>query len=299
MNDEKQLLKERLLHLTERPAMYVGKKRFDYLLLLYYGWSMFPPSSAYKWMADYDIQKWLFLEEAVSIRGAASLNGWSLMQRCYGNRQEAITQFKNMLEQIDLSSEAEYHIPDTVSWHIYQIYSTYKWNNDQTTLTKVVPFMHINRISNIYYPLSTTIKNIIGKVKHSYNSIIPLVTRMISEPYSDVLVYLHYEHYFLCVRFLYCSENGDWIDSTALSYKPDYYNNMVILHAYAALIQKERHRNHIVTLHYQNISNVVKIRYEQITDVWYGIFNDDVDITACDERPMSKSYAEWKQKMTP
>jgi len=296
VSDDKQLLKERLLDLVKCPAMYVGKNRFDYMQLFYQGWDMFRSSPAYKWMASYDIQKWLLLKESASLQ-TTSINGWCLIQRCYGNRQESITQFKNMLEQIDLSSEEEYHLPDTVAWHIFQIFSAYKWNDDRTSMMKAMPFMHNSKVSDIYYPLSNTIKNIIGEVKYSYDSIIPLITRMISESYGDVLVYLHYEHYFLCIRFLYRSENGDWIENTALSCKPDYYRDLVILHAYAALVQEERHKNHIVTLRYHNASSAVEIRCKQITDVWYGIFNDDVDITACDANPLSKSYAEWKQAM--
>jgi len=292
MNIDKQLLKETLIKLTKYPTMYIGKNRFDYIQHFYQGWHMFHSALIYNWMSSYDIQKWLFLKESVSIQ-TTSLNGWILMQRCYGNRQEAIDQFREMVEQIDLSNGDEYHVADTVAWHIYQIYSVCKWNRDRTDWAKSIGFMYNSEASAYYYPLNDRIKSIIGVIEHTYDSILPLVARMINEPFSELWLYLHYERYFLCARFLYRSTGGAWNESTVLSCQADYYNDLVILHAYAALVREEQHSNHIITLHYNN--GTIAIDSVKTTDDWCDIFNNDADVSVCNINPFSKSYLEWKK----
>jgi hypothetical protein len=115
------------------------------------------------------------------------------MQRCYGNGQNAINQFGSMLGEIELNNANDYSIADTVSSHIRQIYSLYKWGNDHHE-TKFN-----SKVSADYYPVNNIIKDTISKVIYSYESILPIITRIIRKQYNDLWVYLHYEKYFLCV----------------------------------------------------------------------------------------------------
>lgn len=293
MYSDKHSLKIALLKLAERPGIFIGKNRFDYLQVFYSGWDYpnwdNPSNDKFSWMSDYDIQRWLFLRESASIAHAATVTGWSLLQRCYGNRQLALNHFKTMLEEIELSDGKEYRLDDTVAWHIYQIYSLYHWNSGDRGRTFNA------EVSSEYYPASDNIRKIIGKVQNSYDSIIPHVTRMIMEPYNDLWVYLHYERYFLQVRFLYHSKDRGWVDNTSLTAQEDYYRDLTILHAYVSLLQKEEHPNHNITLHSHN--GMTEIEVSEIKDVWYDILNEDFDISASDDAPLCKSYYEWKKSV--
>jgi len=295
---DKYSIKEILMLLANRPGMYVGKNRFDYILCFIDGATIgpqlfFPQSQNvykyYNWQFDYDVQKWLFLNESASLNRAVTLHGWSLMQRCYGNRQKTFEQFKRMLDEIPFSNGEKYDLADTVSWYINQIYSIYKYDN----IHDILPPSH-NKVSSSYYPVSSTIKDIIGEVQYNYESIISLVERMFNVPCKNLQIYLHYERYFLCVRFLFCSEKGEWIENTALTHLDNYYNNLVILHSYSLLIQKEEHSNHIITI--SSIDGKIKVNCEEIEDIWYGIINNDIDISMCDKNPFCRSYSKWKEK---
>jgi len=244
----------------------------------------------YNWACNYDIQRWVFLKESISLNSIS--HRWRiLLQRCYGNRQEAFNQFQVLLEEIPFSNGNEFSLIDTVSCHIKQIYHLYKYEceYDFDQRYSAVPN---SKVSSDYYPVNETIRNIIVKIRHGYENIVPFIIQMINEPYDDLRIYLHYECYFLCVRFLYHTEKDGWVDSTTLMHQHDYYNSLVILHAYASLIQREEHSNHIITL--CHTSGVTTIDIVEIEDVWRGIINNDIDISESDKNPFCKSYLEWK-----
>jgi len=280
MSTDRQTFGEAVIQMAHRPTMYIGEYRFDYWIQFLMGYR----AHAYKvapWKYDYDMQRWLFLKESVSIR-SSYFNGWVLFQCCYGNGKEALDQFKAMVEEVEFSYDERY---DTVYWHINQICHFYEFGPDLEAIE------YYNKMGSDYYPASNTIKDIIGEIKHDYKSLIPLITRMIDEPFDDLRIYLHYERYFLCVKFLYYTKDKGWVDNTSLTDQPGYYHSLVILHAYASLIQKKEHPNHIISMRHKNKSTT--INYKKRTDVWYEILNKGLDISACDKNPFSKSYANW------
>ena len=276
MNIDREALKENLIKVSERPALYIGESRLDYLERFYYGWGHLDTEKIYPWNADFDIQRWLFINESASIAHAATINGWLLLKRCYGNRQYALNQFRRLLDEIPFSACDEYELKDTVACQIYQIYAHYHWNSGN-------------------YPVDAGIKGIIGKEEKDYESIIPLVSRMISEKYNKLWVYLHYEHYFLQVRFLYFSEESGWVDNAELIYKANYYYDLLILHGYASIIQNERHKNHIITIYSEK--GKINMAEKETDDDWHSIFNADADISTCDKSPFIKTYTEWKSSI--
>lgn len=239
----------------------------------------------FQWYCDYDMQKWLFMQESASIAHAASINGWSLFKRCYGIDQNAVEMFQKMVEQIPYTSVLEADWGDTVASHIYQIYSLYHWKSSTKGEFKT-------KISEYYHPVNQSIRDIIGEVDVAYESIVPLVKRMILELTEDIRIYIHYESYFLQVRFLYYSQNK-WIENIALRDGQQYYYNLIILHAYCALVQKKEHKNHTVTLTIKqgNIESEV----HEVEDIWYNIFNKDQDISSCNLNPFQSSYMEWRK----
>lgn len=237
--------------------------------------------------SDYDMKKWLFDKESASIAHASSINGWSLFERCYGISEKAIHTFREMLDDIPYSHSSDYHLEDTVAWHIYQIYMLYHWGNNNCERDNFCA-----AVSSNYYPVSQSIRDIVKEVHPSYESLIPFVERMITSPHDELWIYIHYERYFQQVRFLCHTDSRGWIDNVDLTDYENYYNNLVVLHAYCALVQKEEHKNHIVTLHIKHAT--VKIDIHEVEDVWYRIFNEDEDISASNLNPFSASYTEWK-----
>jgi len=291
----KQSFKEVLTLFAKRPHMYVGKNRLDYLFCFLQGAFtsplMFIPNnpsdivSYYSWFSSYDMQKWLLLRESVSIKFNEAIDGWSLMQSCYGVGQLALEKFRIMLDEIDYSDYSKLSRDDTVVCHIYQVYALYKYGKSNGLPS---PNMEV---SADYYPVSDEIKNIIGKIKYDYSSIIPIVTRMIMEPHDDLLIYLHYERYFMCIKFLYRNAKGDWIEYICLSPQQDNYGDLVILHAYASLIQKEDHKSHIVTVCKSN--SEINVNITETGGIENTVFNTEKKISIIDESSFVGSYNKW------
>ena len=302
MLSTKQSLKKLLMSIAERPGMYVSKCRFDYIDCFQQGLGMGfsyachalkqNAPTMYPWNSHYDIQKWLLLKESVSIVRSTVINGWMLFQRCYGIKQSAFEQFQKMLEEIEFSSHDEYSIHDDgVDAHIFQVYCLYKYGRNLSD-EEIREYHKFNTtVSAKYYPVNDDIKSIIGEIGNDYASIIPIVNRLINEPYDDLLIYLHYETCFLCVKFLYRTGQNDWVESSALRHQDDSYDNLVILHAYAAIIQKEEHKNHIITL--RKTKDDVYTSCAETKDIWAEIRDDNVDISALDKNSFIESYSNW------
>jgi len=276
--DNKQSLKEALIKLAERPALFVGTEHFDALTHFFAGWEFV--AHVYPWASNYDMQRWIFLRESVSIYKARTLHGHSLIQRCYGNRRKAIDAFKTILEDIEFNHRDDKALGGTVSDHIWQIYTAldgdgFFWGSPKS-----------------YNAIKPIIDEVIGEVQQSYEGIIPVINRIITETYDDLWVYLHYERYFLCVKFLYHTQKEGWKENIALVNQEDYILKLAILHAYATFVQKEDHSNHIITLrHHQGLTTVDA---KEVADDWHDIFNNGADISICDNNPFCKSYAEWQ-----
>jgi len=292
MSTSKEAFIKGLRQMAERPFMYVDRGRLDYLIKFIDGASwgfgsfLHEPTSndtyvnRYHWEFNYDVQKWLLLRESSSIK-SLTLNAWLLMQRCYGVKKLALEQFRIMLEEIDFSSCDEYSLDDTVALHIYQIYRLYKYEFIDDCHGSFNP-----KVSAAYYPVSDKIKSIIGEIKYSYESIIPNIDRMINESYDDLLVYLHYEKFFMCVKFLYHTGKNGWVEFTNLSSQQDYYRDLIILHAYARLIQKEEHPNHIITI--RKINDEIAVDSEEMEKI-----SDEEDKYGIYGNYFSESYSRW------
>jgi hypothetical protein len=290
---DKQTLKAFLAKISQWPGMYIGENRFDYLRHFVGGAFYSPlwfsevkgetsPITIFDWQCDYDMQRWLFLKESISIAHSASINGWTIFQLCFGNGRKAIEQFQVMIKEILFSSGDKYERGDTVSSHIWQVYRHYKYSGISS---KAVKSYYIDAESEDYYPVSEAIKNTIGEVSYNYESIIPFITRMIKESFSDLRVYLHYGAYFLCVKFMYKSKENVWVENVALANQPDFYYDLVILHAYASIVQQEEHDCHIMYLQHK----------DDVTTVNNIIKSPASAIVHAEESPICQPYEEWKK----
>ena len=169
--DSKESLRAALIKLTERPGLYVGTDRLDYLEHFSAGWDLVTP--AYPWDADYEMQEWIFLRESVSIAGAATIHGRSLIPRCYGNRMQAIDQYRNLLKEVAFRSYEEDRPAPAVSQQIVGITSSFE-EEGYDFFAGWAPTAH-----------RRAAKELVGEAQHSYESIIPMISHMIGEPYDD------------------------------------------------------------------------------------------------------------------
>lgn len=277
-NEEYKVLK----NLAVRPGMFVGANRLDYIErflngFLFYKREILKEESC--WNSNYEMQRWLFYKESVSIAHGNVINGWSLMARCYGQEKRACEQFRAFMEETPYPADKGKSVP-TVAEHIYRIYSYYFWEEKEI-------------VSDVF--LQEAI-NIIGTVNNSYESIIPFVKQMIPESYEDLLIYVHYETYFLQIRFLYYNQAKGWVDNTALVNQEHYYRDLIILHAYVLLVQKEEHPSHIVTIHSKQ--NEIVIETMEVADHWNAVLNHGADKRLCSQNPMSLSFFQWRNNIT-
>ncbi|MDQ0362276.1 hypothetical protein [Breznakia pachnodae] len=289
MNKEQEIL----FAVLERPGLYVGKNRLDYVGNFFSGFTYhagLSPDNKLETNFNYPMQKWLFYKESVSIAHSASINGWSVLSRCYGNNEDGCNKLKEFLQELwienTISDSEDRGVDDTVGCHIYQIYRYYHWK--LSSFVETFSF----EVSKDYYPVSERIKKWIGEIEYSYESLIPLIRKMVDEPFDRLKIYLHYDRYFLQVRFLYYSESNGWIDNVELIDKDDYYLHLTILHAYTAIIQREEHPSHVITIEFEN--NEISINYKGMEDYWYKIFNEDLDKNYASKEPMAMLYNEWK-----
>jgi len=270
--DTKESLREALLKLTERPGVFVGTDRLDYLENFSAGWGMVAP--AYPWAADREMQEWIFLRESVSMN-SGSMHGRSLIPRCYGNRMEAITQYRKMLEEVAFSKREDQKRVATISNLIIGINSSFE-EDGYDFFAGWAPAA-----------IRQAAKAFVGEVQRSYESIIPLVSRMIGESFDDLWIYLHFDGCFVCVKFLYHTEGDDWKEHTALAGGESYFQNLLILHGYVTFVQKEEHCRHIITLRHRQ--GITTVDCKETEDIWHDISS------YYENKPLCQSYAEWKE----
>jgi len=271
--DSKESLREALIKLTERPALFVGMNRFDYLDNFTAGWEMVTP--VYPWASDHEIQEWIFLRESVSIN-SASIHGRSLITCCYGNKVEAINQYKNLLEEVAFERWEE---KSTIGIYgqIAGIKSSFE-EEGYRFWAHLVPTA-----------LKQTAKELVGEAQHSYENIIPIVSRIIGKPYNDLWVYLHFANWFVCIKFLYHTEKDGWQENTALIDEENYFQNLLILHAYSIFVQEKGHDDQIVTLRHKQ--GITTVDCKEVPDLWCSICSPYENKSFCE------SYAEWKEEV--
>ena len=289
-NDEYEFIKSFL----KRPGMYVGANRLDYMLCFLSGFEIskviIPNDNALLDLGS-GLERWLLLKESVSIY-SGNVGPQSLMERCYGNGKYACDKLKNYFEESRHNSN-ENVVEDSVSMHIRLICDEYQCAGIDSLRSILLSYSKCNNKS--YYPLSQKIKDKIGEVEFTYDNIANQVKKMIVDDYDDLWIYLHYEPYFIQIRFLYQKPSKQWVENTSFVSSEDGYDNLVVLHAFAALAQKEEHKNHILTIHC--VEKEVNIKVNEITDYSDVVFNRENKTAEMDVEPMYKLYEQWKKEI--
>jgi len=271
--DSKTALRESLIKLTECPSIFIGAERLDYLLTFSAGWDMV--TSVYSWAADHEIQEWIFSRESVSIANAASSHGTSLISYCYGNSNDAIAKYNTLLKDVAFKSKKDMIQKGTVSQLIYGIASSLE-NDISCFFHEWAPIT-----------LRQAAKEITRSNLRTYEGIIPIINHIIGEPCDDINVFLCFSNHFLCVKFLYYTEKGEWKECSSLINSNDHFKNLIILHAFITLVKDKKHNNHIITL--RNKRNKITIKYEKMQT------SGDTSLEYSNNDSICTLFTKWKK----
>ena len=221
--------------------------REDNPSLLKYDWGLIP------------FMRWLFNRESV-VTSSISVNFYKPFKCCYGNGNEAICMFKHMLNDVELSPIDKYNFihTDRPDHHIRRIVQRLKNPSFVLSIAQVKALetsFWYDESSKDYYPVSDEIIELLGDIDNTYEGIVPIISRLIKEPFKELWVKIHDEHIFSCVRYCYLTVDEKWIENTELYEDSNHYRNLTIIHGYSKLVREdrgERNDSKIVTLHLKN-----------------------------------------------
>ena len=197
-----------LLKIMERPAIFFGRMRFDYMMCFLDGYDFHEHEHHPKgFMRECgELEHWLLHTQSATLHG--SLNGWSLFYRCFGCGEEAFGAYREFLHTSLPQDE------DSV-WSVW--YELFKYESAHE-----IPF-------HIGYRITSE------KHKQMAQTVLDNITEMLRRSgiaYDQLKVYVRRDTYFLQVRFLYRGEGG-WTDDRSLIAKPENHGLLLAIHAYA------------------------------------------------------------------
>jgi len=210
-----------LLKVMERPAMYFGATRFDYMQHFLSGYDFVrwennvnsgPSYQLEWWLLEY----WLLHTQSATFHG--SLNGFSLFTRCFGCGQEAFDAYRVFLntsfpEKVDSICSELYGHKYGGERNIVR----YDWEDD-------VPADH-------YQKLAQAVLDHINEIIRRADLI-----------YDQLRVYVCRDSYFVQVRFMLRGESG-WTDDSELIANPENHDLLVAIHANAEYAGTEALQN--------------------------------------------------------
>ena len=192
-----------LQKMINRPALFVGYNRFDYIDFFFSGYCIGCKSDV-SFLPSKEIQYWLLHTQSASLHG--SINGVTLFYRCFGSRQMAFEKYKEFLETV---------MPENLNGVDDELYAyenefnivRYEWEND-------VPIDHYKKLAQA---VSIDIRTMIDQ------------TGLL---YDEVRIFIRKEKMFNQVRFLFHGDYG-WIDDSQIIVKPENHNFLIAIHANA------------------------------------------------------------------
>ena len=203
-----------LLRIMERPAMFFGTARFDYMYHFLNGYDSWPcEKKAYKKAKRlrrkfYDdirftMEYWLLHTQSATYHGC--LTGWSLFARCFGCGQEAFDAYRTYLCSC-FSRDIE-----SLDYALYMYGHEHK-----------IPFHIGYDITPEEHERMAQI--VLGNIKD--------IIHNAGLAYDQLRAYVCRDDYFLQVRFLIHNDSG-WMDDSALIMNPENHDLLIATHAYA------------------------------------------------------------------
>ena len=199
--DEKSFLKR----VMERPGMYVGANRLDYIQFLVNGYilgSDSPPS----YQSNNEMQYWLLHTQGVVLQ-TTSCNGWILFYRYFGTSDTAVGQFAKMLHAdippFQYSADL-YHYDCSVAGEVSKLYRDICYGKGA----------------------KPTVEEIKAEL---FGAILALLAQQDDE-YDEVRVYICDIGLYTQFRFVYHTSGG-WRDDTSMLADPKNHALIIRLHA--------------------------------------------------------------------
>jgi hypothetical protein len=190
-----------LQSLLNRPGMYVGEVRFDYIDFLFRGYCM-GRKSKIDFLPSRELQYWLFHTQSASLHG--SLSGATLFYRCFGLRDIAFENYKAFLNA-SLPADCEKVEHQLYAYEEAHKTVRYDWEDD-------IPADHYKKLAQSVY---INIKEMLEKAGLFYDGI---------------KIYIHKERLFNQVRFLFHGSNG-WMTDSQIIIRPEYHEHLLAIHA--------------------------------------------------------------------
>ena len=263
--DAKSFLKK----VMERPVMYVGTNRLDYVEHLYSGYMINYDHSDSQppWYMNYEMQYWLLHTQGVVLQNA-EWGGLDLFYRYFGTSDTAIDQFSKMLHADIPPPQFHAHfsfLDDSVASEICQFHMD-MWNNGDDT-----------------EPTAEEIK------AEFFKTIRTLLAQQ-DEEYDEVRVYICDVGLCTQFRFVYRTPGG-WRDDASMLADSKNHAQMVRLHR---------------LIHDCGYSDIQFSRMNsQESAVYFHFFGDSpewdvVDIAheIRDEETLWRQYCKWKTEIT-
>ena len=206
-----------LQKIINRPAMFVGTNRFDYIDCLLTGYYI-GRGTGVDFLPNKEMQYWLLHKQSATLHG--SISGRQLFYRCFGYKNLALENYKAFL-YADLTQ-----IPQHFKGIDYEIYAheenqnivRYEWEED-------IP-------SDYYEKLAQAVLNSINC--------------MISQSgfvYDLLKIYIRRESLFCQARFMFHDTDG-WKDDNEIIVKQENHEYLIALHTNARNARKEDLQNY-------------------------------------------------------
>ena len=199
--DEKSFLKR----VMERPGMYVGTNRLDYIQHLVTGY-LLGSDSLPSYQINYEMQYWLLHTQGVVLQ-TTSGNGWLLFYRYFGTSDTAVGQFSKMLHADIPPSQypADLHYSDcSVAGEVSKLYLDMRYGEKA--------------------------KPTVEEIKAELHGAIQTMLAQQDEEYDEVRVYICDIDLYTQFRFVYHTSGG-WRDDTLMLADPKNHAQIVRLHA--------------------------------------------------------------------
>ena len=190
-----------LKKMLDRPALFVGTSRFDYIDRLFGGYCLGRGHNI-NHMPSQEMQYWLLHTQSASLH-SGSLQGRSLFYRCFGSEQMAFDQYKEFLNSILIQH------PKDVDRELFEYEERYEvvhydWEDD-------VPSDYNINLAH---------------------AVLDNVQRMIDDAgivHDEIRIYIRKESLFNQVRFLIHTTDG-WMNDSKMISNPDNHEVLIAIH---------------------------------------------------------------------
>lgn len=291
------------------PAAFVGTARLDYLFHFLSGLEAAAPNGAHPFAENQFLlmEKYLLCKEGASFRG--SLNAHTLFMRCYGVHSNACAQYYNFLtlcSQSAIQPELPFIYPqnlrpDMLSGPGAQLSPSIASLAERFSNAKEkakASFFPAAKATFVPY-LSPGLFAALGKVEAGYAGILPIVKALLpagTRP-EELWLYLHYERFFLQLRFLY-RETGVFTDGQTLfppTAEGQGISTLTLLHGLAWAAGEQENYPRTVVL--KEKGGAVTQSITPMPAVWDDIIGGKKDISFGSKHAFAAIYEQWKKRV--